>query len=151
MKKVNEVESKKIGQPVRIRLHSSIRHPGQEIEKHELTATGRLIEKANAFYLKYDENHNGENIQTTLKMSDRDALIMRSGAVKMRLPFDTEQNRAGEYGNGPATFALQVKTNHLEFIEEPKGGQFSVQYELHTEGSLLGTYKLNITYTEGTT
>ena len=144
------MESKKIGQPVRIRLHSSIRHPGQEIETHELQATGQLIEKANAFYLKYDEDHNGDNIKTTLKMSDRDALIMRSGAVKMRLPFDTEENRVGEYGNGPATFALQVKTNHLEFKGEQTGGQFNVHYELHTEGSLLGTYKLNITYTEGT-
>ena len=82
------MESKNIGQPVHIRLHSSIRHPGQEIETHELQATGRLIEKANAFYLKYDENHNGDNIQTILKMSNRNALIMRSGAVKMRLPFD---------------------------------------------------------------
>lgn len=145
------MESKKISQPVGIRLHSSIQHPGQEIETHELQTTGLLIEKATAFYLKYDEDHHGDNIQTTLKMSDVDALIMRSGAVKMRLPFDAEQNRAGEYGNGPATFALQVKTNHLEFIKEPKGGQFNVHYELHTEGSLLGTYKLNITYTEGTT
>ena len=144
------MESKKIGQPVRIRLHSSIRHPGQEIETHELQATGQLIEKANAFYLKYDEDHNGDNIQTTLKMSNRNALIMRSGAVKMRLPFDAEENRVGEYGNGPATFTLQVKTNHLEFSREQTGGQFNVHYELHTEGSLLGTYKLNITYTEGT-
>ena len=144
------MESKKIGQPVRIRLHSSILHPGQEIETHELQTTGLLIEKATAFYLKYDEDHNGDNIQTTLKMSDGDALIMRSGAVNMRLPFDREQNKFGEYGNGPATFALQVKTNHLEFTAGQADGEFNVHYELHTEGSLLGTYKLNITYTEGT-
>ena len=42
------MESQNIGQPVRIRLHSSIRHPGQEMETHELHATGRLIEKAKA-------------------------------------------------------------------------------------------------------
>ncbi len=53
---------------------------------------------------------------------------MRSGAVKMRLPFDTEENRAGEYGNGPATFTLQVKTNHLEFSRGTNG--WSIQRSL---------------------
>lgn len=146
------MESKKIGQAVHIRLHSSIRHPGQKSETHELHAEGRFIRKPSAVYLKYDEEHEGTTIQTTLKISDRDALILRNGAVKMRLPLDMEQNREGDYTNGPVKFALQVKTLQLEFTEETleAGGQFFVHYELYTEESLLGTYKLRITYTEGT-
>jgi len=149
---VNEVESKKIGQAVDIQLHSSIRHPEQKTETYELQAAGRIIRKQSALYVKYDETHQGASTQTTLKITNRDALILRSGAVKMRLPLDLEQIREGEYTNGPVKFALQVKTIGLEFKEEiPEvSGQFFVHYELHTESSLLGTYKLRITYTEGT-
>src|SRR5690554_2563999 len=112
------MEPKTIGRPVKIRLHSSIKHPGQDKETHELQATGRYIEKVNSLYLKYEEEQNGQKIQTTVKMDESEALIMRSGAVKMRLPFDTGRTRPGEYGNGAASMNLLVKTNRLEFTEK---------------------------------
>lgn len=145
------MESKNIIRPVKIRLHSSIKHPGQDIEIHELEATGQYIKKSNSVYLKYEEQHNGQKIQTTVKMDKNEALILRSGAVKMRLPFDTERAKSGEYGNGPARMKLLVKTNQLEFVETEKRGegQFKVVYELHAEESLVGTYTITITYSEG--
>jgi len=146
------MESKEIGRPVFIRLQSSIRHPGQDEEIHELETTGRYIERANTSYLKYDEIANDQEIRTTVKMGNNDALIMRSGAVDMRLPFIADGEKPGDYGNGPANFKLLVKTNRLELTEhqDGSGGQFGVAYELHAEGSLLGIYELLITYTEGT-
>lgn len=145
------MESKTIGRPVQVRLHSSIKHPGQDKETHELEATGRYIEKSNSMYLKYEEEQNGQIVRTTVKMDDDEALIMRSGAVNMRLPFDTERARSGEYGNGPASMKLLVKTNRLEFVGKAQrgDGRFNVAYELHAEGSLLGTYEITITYSEG--
>ncbi len=145
------MESKNISRPVKIRLHSSIKHPDQDPETHELEATGQYIKKSNSVYLKYEEHHNGKKIQTTVKMDNNEALILRSGAVKMRLPFDTERMRPGEYGNGPARMKLLVKTNHLEFIEQTHqdDGQFTAAYELHAEESLLGIYEITITYSEG--
>ena len=133
---------------VDIQLHSSIRHPGQDQENHELSLTGQLIEKKGSYYLKYAEQQNGQSVQTTVKMGAQDALILRSGAVSMRLPFILKGERPGTYGNGPASFNLLVKTTELEFNQQ--AGQFRVAYELHAEGSLLGTYELTITYTEGT-
>lgn len=145
------MESKGIGRPVFIRLQSSIRHPGQDEETHDLETTGRYIEKASTSYLKYDEITNEQEIRTTVKMGEEDALIMRSGAVDMRLPFIAGGERPGEYGNGLANFKLLVKTNRLELTEHKDGlgGQFGVAYELHAEGALLGIYELIITYTEG--
>ncbi len=140
--------------PVTIRLHSSIRHPGQDQETHELKAKGRLIEKAGTSYLQYVEEQNGQSIQTVVKMSAQDALIMRKGAVTMRLPFIAEGERLGEYGTGPASLKMLVRTKKLDFVEEMEretaSGRFAVTYELHADGSLLGTYELMITYTEGT-
>lgn len=152
MRTVNEMESKTIGRPVEIRLHSSIQHPGQEKEIHEIQATGRVIEKANSLYLQYAEEQNGNEIKTLVKMGKDEALIMRSGAVTMRLPFEIDRERPGEYGSGPANMKLIVKTNELEFKEESDqaSGRFGVNYELHAQGSRLGTYEITITYSEGT-
>lgn len=145
------MDSKDLGQPVRIRLHSSIQHPGQEQESHEIEATGRYIEKAGNTYLKYDEQQDGGEIQSTVKMGNTEALIMRRGAITMRLPFFENQDKPGEYGNAQANLKLLVRTKRLEFTKEVTGvgGRFSVAYELHAEGALLGTYELSITYSEG--
>ncbi len=118
-----------------------------------MNATGLLIEKAGKSYLKYEEQQNGNRIQTTVKMDAKDALIMRSGAVTYAACLLLQPvNDQGTYGSGPATFDLVVKTDKLEFTEKEdnSGGRFNVHYELHAEGSLLGTYELTITYTEGT-
>ena len=136
---------------VSIQLHSLIRHPGQEQEMHELSLAGQFIEKKGKSYLKYEEQQNGTVVRTTVKLDAEDALILRSGAVTMRLPFSANDKRPGTYGNGPASFNLLVETDHLEFITgaDESTGRFHVAYHLHAEGSLLGTYELTITYTEG--
>lgn len=135
---------------VRIKLQSSIQHPGQEKEVHLLDLMGRYIKKAQSSYLKYEQTTNDENVQTTVKIMDDEALIMRSGAVSMRLPFINNDERPGTYGNGPAAFKLNVKTTALDFTENEADGEFEVIYELHADGALLGTYEIKITYAEGT-
>ncbi|MBE1555754.1 DUF1934 domain-containing protein [Sporosarcina limicola] len=147
------MESQDSERKVNIRLHSSIQHPGQDEEVHELKLLGQLIEKKGKSYLRYEEQQSGNLIRTTVKLDAEDALIMRKGAVNMRLPFVVAaEDRAGSYGNGPASFNLIVKTHRLEHKEEQggTGGEFKVHYGLHADGSPLGTYKLTITYREGT-
>ena len=69
----------------------------------------------------------------------------------MRLLFDTGRPRPGESAKRPETMKLLVKTKRLGFIEKEDlgNGRFNVAYELHAEGSLLGTYEITITYSEG--
>lgn len=144
------MDAKAVEETVHIQLHSSIQHPGQEKETHNIQAIGRYTEKKDSAYLQYEEEQEGQKIQTIVKLGEQEALIMRSGAVKMRLPFSIEGDRLGEYRNEQVTFKLQVKTNGLSFRQEKgRNGKFSVMYELHAEGSLLGTYELSITYSEG--
>ncbi|MCM3744220.1 DUF1934 domain-containing protein [Sporosarcina luteola] len=139
------MESNKEGRNVDVRLRSTIRHAGQAADRHELSAEGTLIEKAGKTYLRFVEDLNGQEVRTTVKLEEGDALIMRSGAVQMRLPFTQGEMRPGTYGNGPATFDLLVKTTKLEVGAD----KFTAHYELHAEGALLGRHELNITYTEG--
>ncbi|MDN4606047.1 DUF1934 domain-containing protein [Sporosarcina highlanderae] len=139
------MKSNKEGRTVDVLLQSSIRHDGQTTDNHELTASGVLIEKAGKTYLQFEEKLNGQQVRTTVKLDEPDALIMRTGAVQMRLPFTACEIRPGTYGAGPATFDLLVKTTKLEVTEN----RFTAHYELHTEDALLGIHEMTIYYTEG--
>lgn len=134
---------------VSIKLQSSIQHPGQQKETHALETTGRYIQKAQTSYLKYEEISNGDKIDTTVKIMNDEALILRSGAVQMRLPFVVDEEKPGTYGNGPAALRLNVKTTALDFTQQAASGTFNVMYELHASDGLLGTYEITITYSEG--
>lgn len=140
------MESNNEGKNVDIRLQSMIRHVDQAADKHELTASGTILEKAGKTYLRFvEELEDGQQVRTTVKLEEEDALIMRNGAVQMRLPFTQGETRPGTYGSGPATFDLLVKTTKLEVGAD----KFTAHYELHAEGALLGRHELTITYTEG--
>lgn len=140
------------GQNVKVRLHSSIQHPNQQLEIHELMAIGERIDKAGKAYLRFNEEIDGQTVRTIVKLDEQDAQIMRNGAIQMRLPFRTSEATIGAYGNGPLTMHLHVRTETLQFEEQQnRNGRFHVKYELHADQSILGTYEITITYSEGTT
>ncbi|MDW0108599.1 DUF1934 domain-containing protein [Sporosarcina aquimarina] len=136
--------------PVKIKLKSAIQHPGQESDKYELETNGTIVEKAGNRYLRYEEEQNRETIKTMIKLDPEDALIMRTGAVQMRLPFELNGSKPGTYANGPLALDLLVETKALTIQAERTKGKFHVHYDMHSEQSLLGSYELTIHYAEGT-
>ncbi|WP_025785552.1 DUF1934 domain-containing protein [Sporosarcina sp. D27] len=136
--------------PVKIKLKSAIQHPGQETDKYELEIEGTIVEKAGNRYLRYEEEQNRELIKTMIKLDPEDALVMRTGAIRMRLPFELNGKRVGTYANGPLEMDLIVVTKALSIKSEQTAGEFHVHYDMHSEQSLLGSYQLTIHYAEGT-
>lgn len=135
--------------PVKVTLKSAIQHPGQEPDQVELETDGTIVEKAGSRYLRYEEGKNQETIKTIIKLNPEDALIMRTGALQMRLPFELNGTRFGTYANGPLSMDLQVQTKALSIEAERTAGTFHVHYEMHSEDAMLGSYQLTITYAEG--
>ncbi|REB05940.1 DUF1934 domain-containing protein [Sporosarcina sp. BI001-red] len=136
--------------PVKIKLKSAIQHPGQETDVYELETEGTIVEKAGNRYLHYEEEQNRELIKTMIKLNPDDALVMRTGAIRMRLPLELNGRRTGTYANGPLAMDLLVVTKALSVKNEQTTGEFHVHYDMHSEQSLLGTYQLTIHYAEGT-
>ncbi|WP_052461897.1 DUF1934 domain-containing protein [Sporosarcina koreensis] len=136
--------------PVTINLKSEIRHPGQDTDFMELELAGTITEKGGRRYLRYEEKQNAETVRTTIKLDPEDAVIMRTGAIRMRLPFAPGGTRPGTYANGPLALDLHVVTNELLLTEDHDRGEFRVSYDMHAEDGLLGHYELTITYAEGT-
>ncbi|MFP3359432.1 DUF1934 domain-containing protein, partial [Planococcus sp. SIMBA_143] len=73
--------------PVKVHLKTKITI-GEESDSFELVSFGRYYEKGDAIFLKYDEVQEEGTTHTIVKVTDRQALILRSGAVKMRMAFN---------------------------------------------------------------
>ncbi|WP_068985262.1 MULTISPECIES: DUF1934 domain-containing protein [Lysinibacillus] len=133
---------------VNIKLISTIRPIDGESESYEMWLTGQLLEKAGSMYLKYEEVQEDKTIRTTMKLGNEQALIMRAGAVKMRLPLNIIEQQTGHYESEFGSMPLVIETKKMTFTKQAISGDFHVQYDLLMGGQSVGNYTLDITFTE---
>jgi uncharacterized beta-barrel protein YwiB (DUF1934 family) len=133
---------------VKVRLKTTIQQPNEEPEIYELWASGLLIEKGTHSYLKYDEIQEEQTIKTTVKMGLKEALVLRSGGINMRLPFLLGEDQTGSYEGEYGSLMVKTKTRQMTFEKSEQTGHFIVQYELIIDGQPIGDYKLEFQYTE---
>ena len=136
--------SQPIKKIVNIHIQSTIQHPAAALETFDHQTTGELTIKGNQPYLVYEETQNDKAVKTTVKLNGDSALIMRSGGVKMRLPFVKEELQTGSYDPGYGTIMITTNTKQLQFED----GNFRVEYELLINEEVVGTYTLELIYTE---
>ena len=71
---------------VKINVKTTIMQEDSE-EIIEGAVLGDFFQKETASYLQYEEISEQGSTRTIVKMAGNDALILRNGAIKMRLPF----------------------------------------------------------------
>ncbi|CAM4170192.1 YwiB family protein [Lederbergia lenta] len=138
-------EKKKVA---KIKLVTVIRHPDQENETFELWVEGSLFRKQDHTYLTFEEVQENGSVRTTVRMGEEEALILRGGSIKMRLPFILNEKQPGSYDGGYGSLAVTVHTHTLQFEHNEDRGRFIVDYDLLTGDQLVGEYNLEFTYTE---
>jgi uncharacterized beta-barrel protein YwiB (DUF1934 family) len=138
-----------MNQQVKVKLKTTIRQPKEEPEVYELWATGSLITKGDTVYLKYAEVQDDKNINTTVKMGEKEALVMRSGGLNMRLPFLLNTERNGSYESEYGVLMVTTSTKRMTYEKNKNDGRFVVQYDLNVSGESVGEYTLEFHYTEG--
>lgn len=135
--------------PVNICLTTNIEMNGEK-DSYELKLSGQFYEKSSGFFLKYDEVQEEGTIHTIVKFSQNEALILRSGAVKMRLPFHLNEQQNGSYDSPYGTLLLSTQTNTLvhecTYNEQTVQGMLKLNYNLLMQESPVGTYEMNITF-----
>lgn len=129
---------------VNIRLVSTIRHPNVQEETINIETKGTLTLKGKQYYLVYEEMQDEKITRTTVKLGGQTALILRSGGVRMRLPFERGELQTGSYDTQYGTIIITTNTKHLHFDD----GHFQVEYELIINEEVAGTYTLELIYTE---
>jgi uncharacterized beta-barrel protein YwiB (DUF1934 family) len=135
--------------PVTLHVKTKIKQ-GNDTESYELMAFGRLQKTENATFLRYNEEMEVGNVATTIKLSPKGALILRSGAIKMRMNFSERQILPGTYQTPFGTMQIETHTEKLSYLSQPNISEGTVDliYNLTIQGSLAGTYHMTITYKE---
>ncbi|MDZ5471769.1 DUF1934 domain-containing protein [Bacillus sp. 31A1R] len=134
---------------MKIKVHTSIRN-GNEKETFELTTFGRYYEKNGSSFLQYEEVMEEGTIKSIVKVSEEEVLILRSGAVSMRMVFQKEKKLRGRYETPFGQMELTTRTKRLNhsYNEETNKGLVDLLYELNMQGSNAGTYHMEITFEE---
>jgi len=133
---------------VKVKLKTTIQQPNEQPEIYELWVTGTYIEKGESAYLKYEEVQDDKKINTIVKMGETEALILRSGGVKMRLPLLKETEQTGSYESEYGVLMVKTMTRKIMFEKNKHDGQFVVQYDLNISGQSVGEYTLEFQYME---
>ncbi|WP_257347513.1 DUF1934 domain-containing protein [Pseudalkalibacillus decolorationis] len=132
--------------PITVTFHSISDQSGQN-EETQFSALGNLYEKETAIYIRYDEEINeSDKVNTTIKITNDDATIIRRGAVSMRQQFIPGTLTAGTYGSvyGPIQIAMDTKTMEFDWNERTKRGSLSLEYDVLFEGEKTGRHQLSI-------
>jgi uncharacterized beta-barrel protein YwiB (DUF1934 family) len=122
-------------------------------EEHEEiiegTAQGDFIEKDKSAYLQYDEISDQGSIRTIVKMAGNEALILRSGAVKMKLPFKLNQQMIGSYEMPFGKFETMTVAKNIDLFYDNGKGKIDLLYDFSMQGApSVGTYHLEISFQE---
>ncbi|WP_409272548.1 DUF1934 domain-containing protein [Neobacillus sp. SCS-31] len=135
--------------PVTVTVSTSIVQSGVK-DEYTTGANGFFYKKGSGVYLQYEEILEEGSIRTILKMDSGEALLLRSGAVKMRMPFRLGEETRGSYNTQYGTLPVAAVTDRLAqaIRENGRGGMFMLKYDLQIAGSPAGTYSLAITFEE---
>ncbi|OCA82356.1 hypothetical protein A8F94_20855 [Bacillus sp. FJAT-27225] len=135
--------------PVIVTVSTAISQDGN---KDELVTGGNgfFYKKGNEAYLQYEELSPEGSIRSILKMESGKALLLRSGAVKMRMPFRLGEETRGSYETQYGTLPVSAVTDRLAqaIRENGRGGVFRLKYDLMIAGAPAGTYSLAIMFEE---
>src|SRR5690606_27043141 len=136
--------------PVKIKVKTDIRN-GNDKETYELIAFGRYYKKENTRLLQYDEAMEEGTVKTTIKLTEEEGLILRNGAVKMRLPFKRNKKQTGSYHTPYGILEMGTLTKSLDhqFDEKTNSGMIEFLYELKIQDAPVGTYHLIINFEKG--
>lgn len=88
------------------------------------------------------------SVRTIVKMTAGEGLILRGGAVKMRLPFELNRTLNGSYEMPFGQFETTTLTKNFEHSFENGQGHINILYDFTMQGSPAGTYHLQITFQE---
>ena len=135
--------------PVKINVKTDIKQ-GNETQSYQLTTFGRFQQTDTSSFLRYEEELEVGKVTTTIKLTSQGALILRSGALNMRMTFKKQQTMPGTYQTPYGTMQTEAHTQQLSYFFQPeiKEGSVNLIYDLTIQGDFSGTYHLNITYKE---
>ncbi|WP_430539435.1 DUF1934 domain-containing protein [Listeria rocourtiae] len=135
--------------PILLRLKTiSKQEMEEEITELALSGVFYLDHTTGSRYLHYEEEQEAGTIRTVLKITDQEVLLMRSGAVNMRMHFFRERKRSTvsvDYGVGKLMMESELLNMEEVYVQEAGfSGKINFQYELLDRGVNIGIFDVSM-------
>jgi uncharacterized beta-barrel protein YwiB (DUF1934 family) len=140
---------KQNGIPIRLKQITNIRD-GFRKETVALETEGFYYIKENAVYLQFEEQQELGKVNTVMKITDHEVVVMRSGAVRMRHVFRKTEETTGHYHTPFGQWTIKTKTDNIEFRynENRKKGHLFLSYQLEMQNEQAGRHAMTIMFKE---
>ena len=131
---------------VQIRITGKQKDTNGHVEKVKLQADGQYYLRSGKHYLRYQDKsiHKGESVQTTMKLSEQEIVIMRRGVVETDQHFQLEKSTTSSYHTPYGPMELGMNTRAIEVAITEQGGYARLKYDLAVNGSPVGDYDMHI-------
>ncbi|SFK39969.1 Uncharacterized beta-barrel protein YwiB, DUF1934 family [Marinilactibacillus piezotolerans] len=144
--------SKKLtnGMPAEVIMETSYVQ-NEETHHHVFEEQGRVIYMNNSYYIRYEENYPNEPaVPVTVKINpDGVVNLIRRGENKTRLTFSSDQITETQYKTPMGIMPIHIETQSLKisYYDRPFAGRIAVNYKLHFNGEVLGSYQIRLRFT----
>ncbi|WP_343755248.1 DUF1934 domain-containing protein [Alkalibacterium iburiense] len=137
------------GMPAIVKMETSYVQNG-ETHHHSFEENGKVVYMNNSYYIRFEENHDGEMVPVTVKINpDGVVNLIRRAEKTMRLTFSSEQDTETNYRTPAGIMPIQVVTEDLRvsYYDRPFAGRVWADYSLYMNQQKLGDYQLRLRFT----
>ncbi|MBT2573062.1 DUF1934 family protein [Bacillus sp. ISL-51] len=133
--------------PVAIHVHSFIQN-GSEEESVEFTSDGFYYVRNGKTYLTYHEEHDLGKIKTVVKITEKEILVMRSGAIQMKQRFIPGASTITQYKLPFGQMKLQTETKDIHSDVGGPQGSVKMTYTMTVGENQEHVHNMTIRYKE---
>lgn len=139
----------KKGLPVEVHMETTHSQNG-EVNHHQFSETGRLVEMNGCYYVRYEETHEEDKVPVTVKLEANGIVtVIRRGELTTRLRFDVDQSTGTHYRTPVGILPIRIDTDdvRISYYDQPFSGRVQVDYTLNMGDQTLGEYHLRLRFT----
>jgi uncharacterized beta-barrel protein YwiB (DUF1934 family) len=115
----------------------------------ELKTVGKYGEKNSKQYIVYEETDEaGGKTDTLIKISEKETIMQRSGAVETRMVVECGKRHSSLYRTPTGNFVLDVYGECIENSLCEAGGTLTLVYTLNMNNTPVGKNRIEITVKE---
>ena len=128
-------------------ISSTQRFEGCEIDRVDLVTAATLYCRRGKYYIVYEESEvtGWEGNRTTVKLSGKEAAVVRVGSSPSELLFSENECHVGLYQPPFGAMTISTHTSRLRNTVSMDGGFLEIDYTLEVDNSLVGETHLEMT------
>lgn len=116
-----------------------------KIDTINISTIGTLHKKNNDVYLMYKENHEGVEVTTSMKISEKEITIKRFGGSNSTMVFEQGKTHTTKYRTPYGLFNIETHTRYLDInVDDSKPIKIDLDYDIKVNDIFNGRNKIGI-------